>query len=68
MTDEWVPGTFGKFWHQETSPGDDEQVTHQCPEGPGHLLTPCCGRTPFELPRIDRITLDSSLVNCKGAV
>jgi len=38
-------------------------VTHlQPPDGSG--LTPCCGRTPFELPGIDRMTGDPSAVSC----
>jgi hypothetical protein len=41
-------------------------VTHRCPpEGSG--LMPCCGRTPFEVSRCDRITLDPALVTCTGA-
>jgi hypothetical protein len=39
------------------------EVTHQCPPD-GQGFTPCCGKTPFELPRTDRITLDPSLVTC----
>jgi hypothetical protein len=27
----------------------------------GEAVTSCCGRTPFELPRTDRITVDPSL-------
>lgn len=27
-------------------------------------LTPCCNRSPFELPRTDRMTLDPRLVTC----
>lgn len=45
------------------------EVTHACPpEGSGR--TPCCGRTPFELPGTDRMTLEPALVNCAegGAV
>jgi len=39
------------------------ETVHACPpEGKG--FTPCCGRTPFDLPRTDRMTLDSSLVTC----
>ncbi len=26
---------------------------------------PCCGLTPFEVPRTDRMTLDPKLVTCK---
>lgn len=40
-------------------------VYHQCPEE-GEAVMPCCGRTPFEVPRWHRLTLTPSLVNCKG--
>lgn len=30
----------------------------------GSGLTPCCGRTPFELPRTDRISIDPFTVTC----
>lgn len=39
------------------------EITHQCPPD-GRGFTPCCGKTPFELPRTDRMTLDPSLVTC----
>jgi hypothetical protein len=42
-----------------------ECVTHRCPPR-GEILTPCCGQTPFELPRTDRMTLEPSLVTCRG--
>lgn len=39
---------------------------HGCPlDGSG--VTPCCGRTPFELPRTDRMATDSTPVTCPGA-
>ena len=42
-------------------------VTHRCPpEGSG--VTSCCGRTPFELPMTDRMTLDPALVTCSPAL
>jgi hypothetical protein len=41
------------------------EVTHQCPPEGGGLM-PCCGQTPFEVARSDRMTLDESLVTCKG--
>lgn len=42
------------------------ETTHACPpEGSG--VTPCCDRTPFELPMTDRMTLDPSLVTCQVA-
>jgi hypothetical protein len=28
-------------------------------------LTACCGKTPFELPRMDRLTVDMDKVTCK---
>lgn len=44
---------------------DFSETVHRCPpEGQG--LTPCCGRTPFELPRTHRMTLDPELVTCVG--
>jgi hypothetical protein len=42
------------------------EVTHACPPGDSGL-TPCCGKTPLELPRTDRLTLDPSLVTCAAA-
>jgi hypothetical protein len=39
------------------------ETTHLCPPDGGGLM-PCCGRTPFEVPRTDRMTLDPSLVTC----
>lgn len=46
----------------DQAPGE---VTHLCPPG-DEGFTPCCDRTPFELPRSDRITEDVSLVTCGG--
>lgn len=43
------------------------EVTHACPPV-GSGVTPCCGRTPFELPRDDKMTLDPGLVTCRSAV
>lgn len=39
-------------------------VTHACPADGGNL-TPCCGLTPFELPRSDRMTLNPMAVTCR---
>ncbi len=36
-------------------------IVHRCPIGDSGV-TPCCERTPFELPRWHRITLDDALV------
>ena len=41
------------------------EVTHLCPPD-GEFLMPCCGLTPFEASRTDRITLDPALVTCHG--
>jgi len=41
------------------------EVVHGCPPD-GSGLTPCCGRTPFELPLGDRISSEAP-VTCPGA-
>jgi hypothetical protein len=38
-------------------------VIHACPVGDG-ALTPCCGKSPFELPGTSRMSVDASLVTC----
>ncbi|MGW2720814.1 hypothetical protein [Streptomyces sp. NPDC001492] len=40
------------------------ETVHRCPPD-GSGLTPCCGRTPFELPISDRISSEAP-VTCKG--
>ncbi len=30
-------------------------------------LMPCCARFPSEIPRVDRLTMDPSLVTCTGS-
>lgn len=41
------------------------EVTHGCPPMlGGGGLTPCCGRSPLELPVTDRLSLDPRAVNC----
>lgn len=42
------------------------EIVHACPPD-GSGLTPCCGRTPFELPRTDRISSETP-ATCPGAV
>jgi hypothetical protein len=43
------------------------EAVHACPpEGSG--LTPCCHRTPFELPNADRMTAAPSDVTCRRPV
>lgn len=51
---------MGAAWHRTDCPTratatDATETVHAYPP-PGSGLTPCCGRTPFELPRTDRIT------------
>jgi hypothetical protein len=38
-------------------------VVHACPPDGGQV-TPCCGMSPFDLPRTDRMTGDPSAVSC----
>ena len=40
-------------------------TTHLSPRRGDGGLTPCCGKTVFELPRLDRITLHRHLVDCE---
>ena len=40
-----------------------KETVHACPPT-GSGLTPCCGKTPFELSGSDRLTLDPALVTC----
>ena len=68
------------FWEtgvgRVTYPGEIEvtDVVHQCPpipvtdgiSPPPPEIMPCCGRTSFEVPRDDRITLDPALATCSG--
>jgi hypothetical protein len=43
----------------------ETEIIHGCPPD-GSGLTPCCGRTPFELPRKDRISSEAP-VTCPAA-
>ena len=40
------------------------EIIHLCPPDGNGGLMPCCGLTPFEVPRTDRMTLDPALVTC----
>jgi hypothetical protein len=48
-------------------PGRPQETTHACPVD-GQILTGCCGRTVFELPHTDRLTVDPQLVTCRRLV
>ena len=39
-------------------------VVHKSPSV-GDVVMPCCGKMPFEVPRLDRITLDNKQVTCR---
>jgi len=57
----------GLCWFCDDTEEDRPPVTdtiHECPPGDGSL-TPCCGRTPFELPATDRMTAAPALVTCE---
>lgn len=43
----------------------DREIVHAFPPA-GSGITPCCGRTPFELPRSERMTQVAKLVTCTG--
>ncbi|WP_205576240.1 hypothetical protein, partial [Streptomyces europaeiscabiei] len=43
------------------------ETVHACPPD-GSGVTPCCGRTPFELPRTDRISSETAAITCAPAV
>lgn len=40
------------------------EITHLIADG--EVVTSCCGRTPFELPRTERLTVDQTLRTCGG--
>lgn len=42
----------------------EPEVVHVVADG--EAVTSCCGRTPFELPRTERITVDPALLTCEG--
>jgi hypothetical protein len=45
--------------------GEPQETVHACPFD-GEQVTPCCHRTPFDLPRGDKITTDHKTVTCRG--
>lgn len=42
-------------------------VTHLCPPDGGDGLMPCCGLSPFDAPRFDKLSEDKEAVTCGGA-
>lgn len=63
--DTHQPAAFGAGLAEQSTPkADPKEVVHGCPPD-GSGLTPCCGRTPFELPLGDRISSEAP-VTCPG--
>lgn len=58
---------FARFHGRDTTTPAAPETVHACPPD-GSGLTPCCGRTPFELPRTDRISSEPAAVTCAPAV
>jgi hypothetical protein len=52
---------------EELGVAEAAEVTHLCGPSDGPSVFSCCGRTPFEVPRSDRVTLDPALVTCGKA-
>lgn len=51
--------------HQLAPEPQAAKTVHQCPPD-GQQVVPCCGMTPFDLSRTDRMTADPSMVTCNG--
>jgi hypothetical protein len=65
-------GTRAVGWDYERWPGgpelydqDADSIVHWAPDDYSSGVTRCCARTPFELPRTDRLTLDDNVVTCR---
>ena len=62
-----------EYWYAQPAPdrvsrieaanADSAETVHLCPPGES-ALTPCCGRSPFELRRDSRLTNDPAMVTC----
>ena len=50
------------MWCQTTAA--EPEVVHLIADG--EAVTSCCGRTPFALPRTERLTVDPTLANCEA--
>lgn len=74
----WWPWKEGRVGHKacyekanapdqarlQPSPEAGCSVVHRCPLM-GRATMSCCGKTPFEVPRTDRMTTDYRRVTCK---
>lgn len=54
-------------WAQAIAEALNVSTVHACPPV-GSGVTPCCGLTPFEIPRLDRMTLAPDLVTCTAGI
>ncbi|MFE2045710.1 hypothetical protein ACFXAZ_33305 [Streptomyces sp. NPDC059477] len=66
----WISKTVAALPAAPAQPAKDaekREVVHGCPPA-GSVLTPCCARTPFELPRTDRLSTELALVTCQPVV
>jgi hypothetical protein len=70
---EWVHGHSGAtriVWLDDDQPAvdgfaeADGSTVHATPRN--STVTPCCGKTPFELPTTDRMADRADLVTCRG--
>lgn len=61
------PNKHGGDGYKVVTSVREGEVIHRCPIG-NSSVTPCCGRTPFELDPLSRMAIDDSLVNCKQLV
>ena len=56
---------IGKLMARWRTARELSEVTHQCPPD-GDIFMPCCGFTPFDVPRTGRITENPALATCHG--
>lgn len=55
-----------QFRFETTGAVEVAEIIHRCPMK-GQHVTPCCDRSPLELPPTDRLTLDRELVTCSSS-
>lgn len=73
LTHAEVDALLTEAWELNADPAElaaarqQAETVHACPPG-NSSLTPCCGKTPFELTRTDRLTYDLAEVTCRAAL
>lgn len=60
----WDSSRTGRGRHDPTPLQTIDNTTHACPPRGAGGLMPCCRKTPWEVSRMDRITLQTDLVDC----